>query len=169
MSSPAIGKLRAVTGLVTIKCGDIIAQASAGDSVYLDDVIETGTDGSVTVVFVDGNAFYLHPGTVMVLDEFVFNPRKSSNSALFRILKGAFTVIAGKLAGGGRLIIETPLGQIQSKTPGIGFGSLAFGILTFNLIDELKAATLDPSPTSDGEIDVNWLQHGAYIVWLDQR
>ena len=167
VSAPAIGKLRAVTGLVTIKRAETIAQASTGDSVYLDDVIETGADGSVTVVFVDGNAFYLRPGTVMVLDEFVFNPGKSSNSALFRILKGAFTVIAGKLASGGRLIIETPLGQIQSKTPGAGFGSLAFGILTFNLINELKAATLNPSPTSDGEIDLNWLQHGAFIIRLN--
>jgi len=167
VSTPAIGTLRAVTGLVTIKRAVTVAQASAGDAVYLGDVIETGADGSVTVVFVDGNAFYLRPSTVMVLDEFVFNPGKASNSALFRILRGAFAVIAGKLASGGRLIIETPLGQIQSKAPGAGFGSLAFGILTFNLIHELKAATLDPSPTGDGEIDLNWLQHGAFIVWLN--
>src|SRR6516164_2284662 len=134
VSTPAIGTLRAVTGLVTIKRAEIIAQASAGDSVYLDDVIETGADGLVTVVFVDGNAFCLRPGTVMVLEEFVFNPGKSSNSALFRILKGAFTVIAGKLASGGRLIIETPLGSIRSAAPGAGFGTLAFGILTLSLI-----------------------------------
>ena len=94
VSAPAIGKLRAVTGLVTIKRAETVAQASTGDSVYPDDVIETGADGSVTVVFVDGNAFYLRPGTVMTLDKFVFRPGKSSNSALFRILKGAFAVIA---------------------------------------------------------------------------
>src|SRR5215472_3691711 len=70
-SAPAIGELRAVTGSVTVKRADIIAQAFAGDSVYLDDVIETAADGFVTVVFVDGNAFHLRPGTVMVLDQFV--------------------------------------------------------------------------------------------------
>src|SRR5262249_31747687 len=168
VSAPAIGTLRAATGLVTIKRAEIIAQAFAGESVYLDDVIETGADGFVTVVFVDGNAFCLRPDTVMVLDEFVFNPGKSSNSALFRILKGAFTVIAGKLASGGRLIIETPLGQIQSKAPGIGFGSLAFGILTFTLINELKAFPLDLSPIRDGAIDPNLVApHGAFIVRLN--
>ena len=40
-SAPAIGELRAVTGAVTVKRADIIAQAFAGDSVYRDDVIET--------------------------------------------------------------------------------------------------------------------------------
>jgi hypothetical protein len=77
------------------------------------------------------------------------------------------TVIAGKLASGGRLIIETPLGQIQNRAPGAGIGSLAFGILTFNLINELKAATLDPSPTSDSTIDLNLLLHGAFIIRLN--
>src|SRR5215471_101146 len=168
VGAPAIGKLCAVTGLVTIKRAETVAQASTGDSVYLSDVIATEADGSVAISFVDGNAIYLRPSTVMVLNEFVFNTGKSSNSALFRILKGAFAVIAGKLASGGRLIIETPLGQIQSKAPGAGIGSLAFGILTFTLINELKAFPLNLSPISDGAIDPNLVApHGAFIVRLN--
>jgi len=66
-SARAIGKLQVVTGSVTIKRADIVAKASAGDSVYQDDAIETGADGSVTIVFVGGTAFSLRSGTVMVL------------------------------------------------------------------------------------------------------
>ena len=67
LSAPAIGTLRKVTGSVTVKRAKIIAEASPGDFVYQGDIIETGVDGSATISFVDGNTFYLRPGTVMVL------------------------------------------------------------------------------------------------------
>src|SRR6516165_7747744 len=166
LSASAIGTLRVVTGSVTVKRAGTIAQASNGDSLYQGDVIETGADGSVAISFIDGNAFYLRPGTIMVLDEFVCGVQKSNSSALFRILKGAFVVIAGKLAKSGRLIIETPFGQIRCSTPGAGFGTVAFGILTFSLVSEAKAFPYFRDILSDAEIDFNYLKHGAFEIVL---
>ena len=162
--APAIGELKAVMGSVTIMRGTHIAHAVAGDLVCQNDIIETGLDGVVTLLFLDGSAFRLCPGTLIVLDKFVFGGEKSSHSALLRIVKGMFAVVAGKLAAAGRLIIETPVGQIQSKTPGIGIGSVAFGIVTFSLVKDLKAATADPGLLDDGTIDYNDLKHGVFEI-----
>src|SRR5262245_6721399 len=121
VNAPAIGNLRALTGSVTVTRGNIVAQVAIGDLVYQGDVIETAADGTVTISFADGTAFHLFRSTVMVLDEFVFGPKKSSKcSALFRVLKGVFAVFAGKLSDAGRLIIETPSGQIRNTAPGAG-------------------------------------------------
>jgi hypothetical protein len=185
VSAPAIGELRAVTGSVTVMRGDAVAQATAGDSVCQSDVIETGADGSVVIAFVDGTALELRPGTLVVLDEFVCGAESSSGSALIRIVKGMFAVAAGKLASAGRLIIETPLGQIRSRGPAAGIGSVALGILTFNLIKELQAQGAGPNPPGlpsapdhiaindadlkEGKLDyaagdLNDLEHGVFVI-----
>ena len=80
----------------------------------------------------------------------------------FEIVKGMFAVVASRLASAGRLIIETPFGEIQSRIPGVGIGSLAFGILTFGLMKDLKAASADLALLDDGTIDYNDLKHGVF-------
>src|SRR4029077_4964035 len=87
---------------------------------------------------------------------------RKSGSALVRIVKGMFAVIASRLATAKGLIIETPFGEIQTRLPGVGIGSLAFGILTFSLIKDLKAASADLALLDDGAIDYNDLKHGVF-------
>src|SRR5581483_8736385 len=140
--TPAVGKLQIVAGLATVKRGETInAQPVVGLPVYEGDIIETGSDGLVVVAFVDGSAFRLHPSTCEVLDEFICSREKPS--AVLRVLKGVFGFIAGRVASGGRLLIETPLGQIRSAASAAGIGSLSFGILAVLLVRELKAAGAD--------------------------
>src|SRR5262249_21069114 len=118
---------------------NVVAQAIAGDSLYCGDVIEIGEEGSASLTFADGTRFQLYASTRMVVDNFVGGAHSAAGSALIRIVKGMFAVVAGKLASAGRLVIETPLGTIRSRGPAAGFGSLALGFLTFSLIKELQA------------------------------
>src|ERR1700688_4634192 len=121
LSGSAIGKLKVVSGSVTIfRANNVIAQPAVGDWVHEGDLIETGIDGLVVITFADGTAFQLSASARLVLDEFNCEAGSSSNSALFRVLKGAFAFIAGKVASTGRLIIETPVGEIRSTRPAIG-------------------------------------------------
>ena len=96
-SAPAIGELEIVAGAVAItRANVIIAQPTAGDPVYCGDMVETGSDGSAAIAFVDGTAFHLYAGTRVVLDEFICGTEKSANSALLRVVKGMFRVVAGR-------------------------------------------------------------------------
>jgi hypothetical protein len=165
VSGPAIGKLQTVVGLVTITRADVIvAKPTVGDLVYERDVIETGIDGVVAIVFADGTTFQLYADAHLVLDEFVCGAEKSANSALFRLVKGVFSFIAGKMATTGRLIIDTPVGQVRATATGAGIGSLAFGILTFSLLRELKAASTNVALLDDGTIAAKDLPHGVFTI-----
>ena len=165
VNARAIGKLETVTGSVTVKRSDIVvAQLAVGDLVYEGDLIETGVDGLVDIAFVDGTTFHLYADACVVLDEFIYSTASSSHSALLRVLRGVFGFIAGKMATNGRLLIDTPLGQIRSTAPAAGVGSLALGIFTVLLVRELKADSADVSFLDNGKIDVKELKHGVFEI-----
>ncbi len=165
VSAPAIGKLQTVDGLTTILRGrTVIAELAVGCPVYEGDVIETGSDGLIAIAFVDGTTFHLQPDTCVVLDQFICGGKKSSNSALLRVVKGVFGFIAGKVASRGRLLIDTPLGQIRSTAAAAGMGSLSLGIFTVLLVRELKAASADIALLDDEKIDYKDLKHGVFEI-----
>src|SRR5262249_25333996 len=145
-SAPGIGQFENVTGTVTVTRANVVAQAIAGDSVYCGDVIEIGEEGSASLTFADGTRFQVYASTRMVVDNFVGGAHSAAGSALIRIVKGMFAVVAGKLASAGRLVIETPLGTIRGRGPAAGIGSLALGFLTFSLIKELQAQGAGATP-----------------------
>ena len=164
-SPPAIGKLLAVWGEVAITRGKVVVvQSTVGDLVYQNDLIETGNKGLIDIVFVDGTTIRLYADAHLVLTEFVCSAEKSSNSALLHIAKGVFGFVAGKMATIGRLVIETPGGQIRTTAPAAAIGSLAFGVLTIGLIHELKAASADIALLDDGTIEYKDYKHGIFEI-----
>ncbi len=170
VSAPAIGKLQTVIGSVAITRADAIAtQPAVGDSVHEGDLIETGVDGFVAIVFVDGRIFHLHASAHMVLDEFICGADKSHRLAVFRVAKGVFGFGAGNVATAGRLVIDTPLARIKNTVPAAGFGTVAFGIFTFGLIHELKAASADIALLDDGTIDYKDLKHGVFEIFTKEE
>lgn len=116
-----IGKIETATGSVAIRHTDAvvvqanigpnggIGQAKAGDFVYLHDVVSTGADGAVGMVFTDGTTFNLSANANITLNEFVYDPNGTSNSALMSLTKGTFTFIAGKVAKTGGMKVDTPV------------------------------------------------------------
>ena len=57
-------------------------QAKVGDLVYRGDVIQTGSDGALAVVFADGTSFNVSRNARMEVNEFVYDPKGNSNSTL---------------------------------------------------------------------------------------
>jgi hypothetical protein len=157
-----IGKVKKIDGNVIVIRNGAALSLKVGDAVFKSDIIETGIDGLIVIAFVDGTTFNLYASACMVLDEFIWGAERPSNSALFRVVKGLFAFIAGKMATTGGLIIDTPVGQIRSTAPAAGIGSLALSIFTFGLIQELKAASLDIALLDDGTIDYKDLKHGVF-------
>ena len=163
---PAIGLFQAVDGSVTITRGNIaIAQPVVGDLVYEADLIETGSDGAASIAFVDGTTVSLYANSRIALDEFVYGEGdQSSHSAVLRVANGRFGFFAGKVATRGRLIVDTPVARIRSAASSAGIGSFAFGVLTFCLLEKLKAASSNIGLLDDGTIDYKDLKHGVFVI-----
>ena len=83
---------------------------NVGDAVYKGDVIQTGGNSAVGVIFGDGTTFNLTANARMVLNEFVYNPAPgSANSALINLVQGSITFIAGEVAHTGDMKVGTPV------------------------------------------------------------
>jgi hypothetical protein len=124
-----IGKIVTVAGAVTVeRASAAVVQANVapggpqvkeGDLVYRGDVVSTGADGKVSLVFADGTAFNVSSNARMELNEFVYNPDGKSNTSMFSLLKGTFTFVAGKIAKTGNMRLDTPVATmgIRGTTP----------------------------------------------------
>ena len=139
-----IGKVVTAIGVVSIEhLSAVVVQASlggqsgsatVGDSVYLGDVVSTGSDGRVGITFTDGTAFDLSPNARMVMNEFIYDPNSKSNSSLLSLTKGTFTFVAGKVAKSGDMKVNTPVATmgIRGTTPRVEIaedGSVKFSTL----------------------------------------
>jgi hypothetical protein len=111
-----------------------MAQAKVGDLVYRGDLIETGTDGVLAIVFADGTSFNVSNNARMEVNEFVYDPKGNANSTLLSLGKGTFTFIAGNIAHTGSMKVDTPLGTmgIRGTAPRVEImndGSVKFSTL----------------------------------------
>jgi hypothetical protein len=161
----AVGKIQTTIGSITImRASGVVVQVNDGDLVYQGDVIETGADGAVGLTFTDGTAFNLSNNAGMMLNEFVYDPNGTSNSALFSLVQGAFTFIAGKVAKSGGLRIDTPFARIRGTAQDRGIGILTLAALTFAAIKEARAASRSDAFLDDGIITYKDLAHGTFEI-----
>jgi hypothetical protein len=158
-SSKPIGKVVTATGAVTIEhAGAVVVQANVsgqasqtkiGDLVYQGDLVQTGADGKVGINFADGTSFNLSSNARMALDEYVYDPKGTSNSTLINLSKGTFTFVAGSIAKTGDMKVDTPVATlgIRGTTPHIEIaddGSVRFS----TLIEEGKSKITSKQGTS---------------------
>lgn len=139
-----IGKVLSVTGVAHIEHpAAVVVQANlstgdtptkVGDLVYLGDVIQTGTDGVLSITFADGTSFNVSNNAKMEVNDFVYDPNGHSNSSLMSLTKGTFTFIAGDVAHTGDMRVTTPVGTmgIRGTAPRVEIledGTVKFGTL----------------------------------------
>jgi hypothetical protein len=68
-----------------------------GDPLYQDEVLVTGTKGSGEFRLKDDSRLALGPGARLTLDEFVYDPARSTPTLVLSLVKGAFRFLTGKL------------------------------------------------------------------------
>jgi hypothetical protein len=111
-----------------------IDEAKVGDFVYRGDIIQTSSDGAMSITFADGSSFNVSNNAKMEVNDFVYNPNGHSNSSLLSLTKGTFTFIAGNIAHTGSMKVETPVGTmgIRGTAPRVEIandGSVKFSTL----------------------------------------
>src|SRR5262245_9108629 len=165
-----IGRVETVSGSATVTRNGVAVDLNVGDLVFQGDVVQTRSDSMLGIGFADGSAFSLKENARMALNEFVYDPNGTSNSALFSLNQGAFTFTAGKVAKSGGLRIDTPVARIRGTSQDRGIGILTFATLTFSVIGEIQAASWPDAFLDDDTVTYKDLPHGTFeIVTRDGR
>ena len=90
-----IGTIKTAKGSVIVIRGDDQQSGGIGFQVFQKDLIRTGNDGGVGVVFIDNTVLSLGPDTELVIEEYVFVPQKNWLSMIVRMIKGTASYLSG--------------------------------------------------------------------------
>ena len=107
-----IGRVEKVVGDVTVVRNGVAVTLNVGDAIYKSDVVQTGEHSSLGIAFPDGTAFNLVANTRMALNEYAYDASSTSNSALFSLVEGGLSFVAGKVAHTGDMKIDTPVASL---------------------------------------------------------
>ena len=112
--------------------------AKTGDKIYLNDKIQTDTQGKTQILLKDQMTISLGPNSQMVVDKFVYDPKdKSKNELSTQIKQGAFKFISGKIASDNKdaMKVSTPKATIAIRGTGVAGDIQPTGTDTIVLLD----------------------------------
>ena len=89
------GTVKTSKGSVIVIRGDDHQSVDIGFQIFQNDLIRTGIDGAVGVIFIDNTVLSLGSGTELVMDEYVFVPQISKLSMILRMIKGTASYLSG--------------------------------------------------------------------------
>ena len=91
-------------------------QLNIGKSIFFNERINTTTSGLVQVLLVDGSTFTVGPNSDLVIDKFVYNPRKKTGEIVATFSKGTMRFIGGKISKNeGGVTVKTPSGALAIR------------------------------------------------------
>ena len=169
-----IGRVEMVTGMATATRNGAQIILQVGDRVFKQDLIETASNSSCAISFLDGSAFNLSANCRLVLNEMVYDPGGAGNSQLFNLVAGALTFASGQVAKTGEMKVTTPVatmgvrgticnGEIGEETdPASGLTVAKLLLTSLEHADRTigRCAAFDPSGNLLAQAD----QPGVQIV-----
>ena len=115
VASPPIATIHNVSGLATVVRQERTISAAIGLEILENDTIRTGSDGSIGIIFNDDTFLSLGPGSILVIDQFIFAPKQGKFSIVLRMLKGTAAYLSG-------LISKLAPESAHFKTPSASIG-----------------------------------------------
>jgi len=110
-----IGSVSESQGAVTVlHPNGTEAMLVTGDPIFQGDVLTTGPDGSVSVIFVDDTVFSLDVDGRMVMDEMVYDPGTQTGTFNAMVVQGVFSFVSGQVAktSPDGMVVNTPTATI---------------------------------------------------------
>ncbi|HET7492633.1 MAG TPA: FecR domain-containing protein, partial [Bradyrhizobium sp.] len=108
-ASKVIGHVTKLAGTATCLRNGVAIILTNGDNVEKGDVVQTGSESTLGITFIDGSVFGLLSNARMVLNEMIYDPNGSSNSSLLSLVAGTITFVAGETAKHGDMKVDTPV------------------------------------------------------------
>ncbi|MCK1639753.1 VCBS domain-containing protein [Bradyrhizobium sp. 157] len=130
--APAIiGHVTKLTGNATAIRNGVSIILNQGETVHKGDVVQSGSDSTLGITFIDGTVFGLASNARMVLNEMVYDPNGSDNKSLLSLVQGTISFVAGATAKKGDMKVDTPVAtmgirgtavlvEIDFEVPGSG-------------------------------------------------
>ncbi len=109
------GKVEAVAGQVTVAGADGAIRTLEKDGpVFSGDIISTGPNSRVRIVFSDQGIIFLRPSTRFVIDSYKHTGNKQQDESKFSLVKGGFRSVTGAIghANKDNVKIKTPVATI---------------------------------------------------------
>ena len=112
-----VGVAAAVTPKATSKPqGGSTKTLKIGKSVFYNERITTSGSGVVQVLLVDGSTFTVGPGSNLIIDKFVYNPRTGTGELAATFSKGALRFVGGKPSKTEPGVkVKTPAGELTVR------------------------------------------------------
>ena len=107
-----VGHVVKMTGSASIVRNGVAIVVNIGDTLYQNDVVQTGSSSTLGMVLDDGSAFNLSANARFMLNDLVYDPAGSSNKSLFTLVQGAVSFVAGQIAPTGDMEVATPVAVI---------------------------------------------------------
>jgi hypothetical protein len=109
-------------------------QLNIGKSIFFNERIKTTDSGLVQVLLVDGSTFTVGPGSDLLIDKFVYNPKKGTGEIATTFSKGVVRYVGGKISKNDDAVkMKTPAGAVairggmfQAKINSSGKGIFSF-------------------------------------------
>ena len=93
-----VGRIKYSEGEAFVERGDQFLDAVAGLSVESSDVLVTGSDGRISVTFVDNSRFALRPSTRLSLSIFAINQTTRDGISIFALEGGGVAAVSGEIS-----------------------------------------------------------------------
>ncbi len=145
LSATKIGVTSAVNPkAVGIAPGRAARTLFIGKNVVFNERIKTTEGGLVQLLFVDGTAFTVGENSELVIDKFIYNPKKKTGKMVVNVVKGVFRFVGGRLSKAkGGVILKTSVATIGIRG-GVMTGKVgAQGKSTFSFLfgDQMVVGT----------------------------
>ena len=122
-----VGHVVKMTGSASIVRNGVAIVVNTNDTLYQNDVIQTGSNSTLGLVLDDGSAFNLSANARFMCNDLVYEVNSTSNHSLTSLIQGAATFVAGQVAPTGDMEVSTPVAVIGVRGTAV--------ILDINAVD----------------------------------
>ena len=139
-----IGIVAAAQGTIELKTpGQVGRIAKSGQPIFMGDEVKTSAEGHLQILLLDETVFTIGPNSLIVIDQFVYDPKSHAGEIRASIVKGVFRYVSGKIAAKNSDSVKMKL-----PTATIGFrGTIVGGSVAEN--GQGLAALLGPGDNND--------------------
>src|SRR4051794_14854247 len=104
-----VGHVVKMTGSASIVRNGVTITLNNGDVIYQNDVVQTGSGSTLGLVMIDGTTFNLTANARLMMNDLTYDANSTSNTALFTLVQGATSFVAGQVAKTGDMKVGTPV------------------------------------------------------------